>query len=365
MKRLGISIYPEKSTQEEIFAYLDTAAEAGFSRIFSCLLSVQGTKETVVQKFSDINAYAHRLGFEIILDVNPQVFKEFGISYGDLSFFKEIGADGFRLDLGFTGKEESFMTFNPEGLFVELNMSNNVDYLDTIMKYQPNKNKLIGCHNFYPHGYSGLGLEFFNRCTKRFTKYGINTAAFVTSQARDSFGPWPVTEGLPTLEMHRHLPMHLQVEHYISMGTIDDVIISNCFATKDEFEKVKSLPHDLVSFGVKLVDTIPAVEKSIVLDELHCNRGDVSDNLIRSSQSRVKYKGHTFDVFNAPASIHRGDVIIDSSLYGHYAGEMQIARTDMINTGKANVVGHIPDEEHFLIDTLRPWQKFRLHEELR
>ena len=46
----------------------------------------------------------HRLGFEIILDANPQVFKEFGISYGDLSFFKEIGADGFRLDLGFTGK---------------------------------------------------------------------------------------------------------------------------------------------------------------------------------------------------------------------------------------------------------------------
>ena len=36
------------------------------------------------------------------------------------------------------------MTFNPEGLFVELNMSNNVDYLDTIMKYQPNKTNLLG-----------------------------------------------------------------------------------------------------------------------------------------------------------------------------------------------------------------------------
>ena len=48
MKRLGISIYPEKSTKEEIFAYLDMAAEAGFSRIFSCLLSVQGTKEADV-----------------------------------------------------------------------------------------------------------------------------------------------------------------------------------------------------------------------------------------------------------------------------------------------------------------------------
>lgn len=35
MKRLGISIYPEKSTKEDILAYLDRAADAGFSRIFS------------------------------------------------------------------------------------------------------------------------------------------------------------------------------------------------------------------------------------------------------------------------------------------------------------------------------------------
>ena len=51
MKRLGISIYPEKSTKEDILAYLDRAAGAGFSRIFSCLLSVQDTKEAIVQKF--------------------------------------------------------------------------------------------------------------------------------------------------------------------------------------------------------------------------------------------------------------------------------------------------------------------------
>lgn len=37
----------------------------------------------------------------------------------------------------------------------------------------------------------------------------------------------------------------------------------------------------------------------------------------------------------------------------------------MINTGKTNVVGYIPDEEYFLIDTIQPWQKFRLHEALR
>ena len=54
MKRLGISIYPEKSTKEDILAYLDRAADAGFSRIFSCLLSVQDTKEAIVQKWDKV-----------------------------------------------------------------------------------------------------------------------------------------------------------------------------------------------------------------------------------------------------------------------------------------------------------------------
>ncbi len=362
MKRLGISIYPEKSSTEELYAYMERAAQAGFKRIFSCLLSVDDTPENIEKKFSEINAYAHSLGFEVILDVSPRVFSELGVSYSDLGFFSRVGADGIRLDQGFDGNQESLMTFNEYGLQIELNMSNDTDYLDTIMCYKPDTSKLIGCHNFYPHGYSGLSLEYFNTCTRRFKNYGLNTAAFICSQSDSTFGPWPTEEGLPTLEMHRRLPIELQLEHFISMGTIDDVIISNCYASEEEFKAIEKLPLNLVSFGVELVDGLGEIEKSIVLDELHFNRGDVSSHLIRSTQSRVKYKGHNFELFNAPEIIRKGDVVIESSLYGHYAGELQIARQDMVNSGWSNVVGHIPDIEHFLIDTIDPWQKFKFHE---
>ncbi len=362
MKRLGISIYPEKSNRAELFDYLERASAAGFSRIFSCLLSIKDSRENVMHDFTEINVRAHDLGFEVVLDCNPRVFDQLGVSYKDLSFFKQIGADGIRLDMGFTGSEESLMTFNPEGLTIEVNMSNDVHYIDTIMDYQPDSTHLVGCHNFYPHNYSGLGLDFFRSCTRRFKSYGLQTAAFVTSQAPDTIGPWPVTDGLPTLEMHRHLPLYLQVEHYISMGDIDDVIISNCYPTQEELDSVAKLPKNLVSFGVVLAEGLPEVERSIVLDELHFNRGDVSENFIRSTQSRVKYRGHHFDVLDAPEIIHRGDVVIESSEYGHYAGELQIARSDMRNSGKSSVVGRIPEEEHFLIDTIKPWQKFRFHE---
>ena len=358
MRKLGISIYPEKSTKSELYAYIDRAAAAGFSRIFSCLLSVTEDKDSIKQNFTEMNSYAKQKGFEIIVDVSPRVFDELGISYQDLTFFKEIGADGVRLDAGYSGSEESIMTFNPQGLMIEINMSNDTHYIDTIMDYMPNRYQLIGCHNFYPHNYSGLTLEHFWKCTENFKKHGLRTAAFITSQTEGSFGPWPVTDGLPTLEMHRHLPLYLQLEHFITMGTIDDIIISNCFPSEEELESVTGLRLDMTTFHVELINDLPQIETDIVLNELHFNRGDVSENFLRSTQSRVKYKGHTFARLHTPEIIHRGDVVIESSDYGHYAGELQIAKADMINSGKSNVVGQIPQEEHFLLDMIRPWQKF-------
>ena len=359
MKRLGLSIYPEKSTLEEIKSYLKDASELGFSRVFSCLLSVNKPAEEIKKEFTEINTYAHELNYEVIVDVSPRVFGELNISYKDLSFFKEIGADGIRLDAGFSGLEESIMTYNPEGLIVEINMSNNVHTIDTIMDYRPNKYKLYGCHNFYPHRFSGLNLDFYKECTQRFSKYGLNTAAFVTSQDKRAFGPWPTTEGLPTLEIHRNLPLDVQVKHHIAMELVDDILISNCYPTKDELESLKGLNLNLVTFNVELVKDIPEIEKKIVLEEFHFNRGDQNDYFIRSTQSRVKYKGHNFKVFNAPSVIKKGDIIIESSEYGHYAGELQIALKDMENSGKSNVVGKVVDIEHFILDELKPWQKFK------
>ncbi|MDB1943643.1 MULTISPECIES: DUF871 domain-containing protein [Clostridium] len=358
MGKLGISIYSEKTTEEAIYNYIDKASKYGFSRIFSCLLSVNDTKENIKNKFKKINEYAKSKGFEIIVDVSPRVFDELGISYKDLSFFKEIGADGLRLDMGFTGSEESLMTFNDENLKIEINMSNNTNYIDTIMNYMPNKDNLIACHNFYPHRYSGLNFEHFMKCTERFNKYGLRTAAFITSQNEGTFGPWPVTDGLPTLEIHRNLPIEVQAKHLIALGNINDIIISNCYPTEEEMKKLGSMRKDMVTFDLELVDGVPEVEQKILFEEMHFNRGDLSDNLVRSTQSRVKYKGHDFKLFNAPEIIKKGDVVIESSEYGHYAGELQIALNDMKNSGKSNVVGHIKEEEIFILDYIKPWQKF-------
>ena len=51
--------------------------------------------------------------------------------------------------------------------------------------------------------------------------------------------------------------------------------------------------------------------------------------------------------------------MIESSEYGHYAGELQIALQDMENSGKTNVVAKVVDMEHFILDEMKPWQKFK------
>ncbi len=280
MRKLCVSIYPEKATLEENLAYLNLAHSYGFSRVFTCLLSVQGDKEKIIGEFKEIINEANKLGMEVIADVSPNVFGQLGISYKDLSFFKELNAYGIRLDLGFSGIEESIMTFNPYGLKIEINMSNGTRYLENIMSYKPNVENLIGCHNFYPHRYSGLSYDHFIKCSKQFKDFGIRTAAFVSSR-NASFGPWPVNEGLCTLEQHRKLPITAQAKHLFATNLVDDVIVANCFASEEELRALGALNRNIITFDVELVDNIPPIERNIVLEEFHFNRGDVSEYMIR------------------------------------------------------------------------------------
>lgn len=360
MRKLGISVYPNHSSVEEIKEYMTLAAKYNFKRVFTCLLSVEEGKEKIVKDFTETIMHAKSLGMEVIADVSPKVFGELEISYKDLSFFKMIGADGIRLDMGFTGNEESIMTFNPQDLDIELNISSGTRYLENILSYQANPDKLLGCHNFYPHRYTGLSYDHFIETTKVYKENGIHTAAFVNSPSA-SVGPWPVEEGLCTLEMHREWPITTQAKHLWATELIDDVIIANSFASEEELKALSEIDPYKLTFDCVIEESTPELERTIILDEFHFNRGDISDYVVRSTQSRVKYKGHSFDPFNT-VDMQTGDIIVETSLYAHYAGELQIALLPMENSGKSNVVGTITEADRILLPYLRPWQKFAFNE---
>ena len=357
MARIGISIYPEHTTPERDRAYMEMAAKYGCSRIFSCLLSVTKSREEIGKEFRGQIDFAHRLGMEVILDVAPVVLKRLGVTYDDLSFFSEIHADGIRLDEGFDSLAESIMTYNPQNLKIEMNASLGNRYLENIMSHCPKTANLTTCHNFYPQRYTGLGHRHFEKCSREIHKLGLPVAAFVSSQEPNAFGPWPVNDGLCTLEMHRDLPVDTAARHLFATGLVDDVLIANCYASEEELRNLSLLDPSLLTFRMEREYTLSCTEEKILYETLHFVRGDMSDFMARSTQSRVLYADQEVPARNT-RDMKRGDVVIVNDEYNRYKGELQIVLMDMENDGRKNVIGHLPANERMLLDYLEPWRKF-------
>ena len=357
MARLGISLYPEHSTLEADMAYMTLAAKYGTKRIFSCLLSAEQSVEQIKAEFSAISKHAHDLGMEIILDVAPFVFEKLGITYDNLSFFQEVGVDGIRLDEGFDGLKEAIMTCNKYNLKIEVNASFGNKYIANIMSHYPSVEGLITCFNFYPQRYTGLGLKHFNKCIEDIKAYNLKTAAFVSSNVEGSYGPWPVNEGLCTLEMHRDLPIDVQVRHLYATRGIDDVIIANCYASEEEFQAISKINPGILTFDIDYEKALSKSEEKIIFEPNHFVRGDMSDYMARSTMPRVTYASESVVPANT-RDLKRGDIVIINDEYSRYKGELHIILQDMPNDGRKNVIGRIPKHEMMLLDYIEPWRPF-------
>lgn len=358
-RRLGLSIYPDNSEFEEDLAYLKLGNKHGFERIFMSMLEVTEGKEKVAAKFSKIIKEAKMLNYEVILDIAPNIFDELAVSYDDLSFFHQLGADGLRLDVGFDGNKEANLSFNPFGLIIELNMSNDVAYLDNILSYKANKPYIYGCHNFYPQEGSALPLDFFEKCSQRFKRQGIRTAAFVTSQTAQ-LGPWDINDGLPTLEMHRHLPISVQAKHLFATELIDDIIIGNAYASEDEIESLGEINRYQTEFSISFEKETSDNEKEIALNNQHFRRGDITKQMIRSTQTRKDYK-NVNPAHDNNEVFQKGDILIGNDDFGKYKNELQISLEPHSDPRK-NKIGSVAKEELILLDYIKPWSKFLFKE---
>ena len=359
MGELGISVYPSRASVADNIAYIEKAASYGYTRIFTSLLELTPDMNDLLDQYKQVITRGNELGMKTILDINPELFEQLGTSYTDLRLFAEMGAWGLRLDLGFTGAEEAQMTHNPYGLKIELNMSRGQHYLNLIMDFGVNRDNLIGSHNFYPQRWTGLGRDYFAETSQQYRRYGLRTAAFVNAPS-GTFGPWPVSDGLVSLEDHRNLPIATQVQELRFNGLVDDVLIADAFADDDDL-KAAAEAFNRTMVGLRVVEEplVSDVSQAVMYRQPQMYRGDRSDYVLRSTQTRVKYKQEDFPAFNT-VDVTRGDVLIDNNDYGQYKGELQIALRDLPNDGRINVVGHIHPEDLTLLALIEPWHGFTL-----
>lgn len=359
MAKKGISIYPDRSDFESDKAYIERAAKHGFTRVFTSLLGAEDSKEVLLERYGRLNHIASSLGMDVYIDVAPSVFKQYASSYTDLSFFKELGAKGIRLDESADAHQDALITNNPDGIIIEFNASSNTRHLENVLSFGGNLSTIVSCHNFYPQKYTGLGFDLFVKTSRQMKDMGIKVAAFVSSQAENSFGPWPVNEGLCTLEQHRFLPLDLQARHYYATELVDDILIANCYATEEELETLGKMNPGILTLRVDFESDITPVEREIACEFNHFVRGDMSDYMARSTMSRIVYSEASIPARNT-RDLKRGDVVIVNDEYGRYKGELHIVLQDMENDGRKNVIGHLNSDEQVLLSYLTSWKPFKL-----
>jgi hypothetical protein len=358
MHRMGISIYPEHSTEQKDYEYMKLAAKYGFTRIFTCLLSVNESKEIMIKKFTKFMEQAHELGFIVAVDTNPAVFSLLGATPYDLEPFANMKVDIIRLDGHFGEVEDIAITHNKYGIQIEFNGSSNTA-LDLMIERGANIHNMVVCHNFYPQKYTGLGWNKFMEFTNKYKALGLPVAAFVSSNNENTFGPWPVYKGLPTCEIHRGLPIDFQVRHLLATKKIDDILIGNAYAAEDELKAISEVDKTKITFKIDLAEDITDEEKNIIYNYPHFGRGDASDYVVRSSITRGDYKNKK--ILHRKYSgeyFHRGDVVIVNDNLSYYRGELEIITKDILNDGERNLVGRIPDQELILLDILKPEHLF-------
>ena len=350
MHKLGISVYPEHSTPERDYEYMKLAAKYGFCRIFTCLLSVDKPKEEIIREFSDFIGKAHELGYVVAADTNPDVFNHLGATPKDLSVFADMGLDIIRLDGHFGDLEDRLITRNPQGIKIEFNASFDVS-VDHLIRHGADPNNILMCHNFYPERFTGLSQAVFDKFNRKWKGLGLRTAAFVSSNNKDTFGPWPVYSGLCTLEADRGLPIDLQVRHLLATEMIDDILIGNAYASEEELKTMSQVDMTKTTIALSTVEGLNETELRVLKDFHHSGRSDASEYFIRSSMPRVSCKDKSIPYRECSREkFVRGDVVIVNDNLSHYRGEVEVILKEIPNDGERNLAGRIPEEELLILE---------------
>ncbi|WP_339034513.1 MupG family TIM beta-alpha barrel fold protein [Spiroplasma endosymbiont of Cantharis rufa] len=360
-RKLGISIYPEQSNFEKDKQYLDLAKQLNYEIVFTSILHFVGSKndnkkaEMVLKSLK----YAKEIGFYTILDVEYQSMELIGINVNDLSKCKEYGIDCLRLDSPSLPFEIANITHNKSSVDIQLNMSNNDSLIDNVIDFKPIRDRLSGCHNFYPLEYTGLPFDYFSEANKRYLKYNLSTAAFVGSHHGNMTSAVGWRE-LPTLEEQRNLSISEQAKILFYTNEIDAVIIGNAYATKSELEELANIDKYEITLNLKPIYKISKIEKNI-LEFNHFRRGDITEYFIRSTFSRVEFKNDSISSQNTKKIYNKGDVVIINNNDIKYKGECHIILKDKFDDKhqKYNWIGTIKKSEYRLLDFIGPWSHFR------
>lgn len=387
MIQLGVSLYPEQETLKDVEAYLAMASAYGFTKVFTSMFSVKGTREEVVGYFKEFTKIAHKYNMKVSGDCNSEFFERMGATERDLSAFKDMGIDIIRMDFSFHDQRDAVLINNKDNIGIEMSTAF-IEVIEGAIANGANVENLSTCHNFYPQKYTAPSMEAIRRLNGYWREKGIKTAIFISSAKEGTHGPWPVSDGLPTIEEHRQLPIEVQLTHCLAMGDVDEILIGNAFAGEEEFKAIRrvmdkafvTIPvnenlgflKDYVAHGdvrripfyVELEEGVTDLEREILFDfPSHSDMGDCMHYMLRSRLPRILYRGRSIPERKCHKTHYtKGDVVIVNDNLAHYLGEIQVVLKDMLVDGQRNLIGRIRKDEIFILDEIKAGDGFTFME---
>lgn len=361
----GISIYAGLNTSvDENISLIENAATLGFSRIFTSVNIPETDSDG--SDFAIILATAISNGFEVILDISPQTLTTFDFALD----FDEITP---RLDDGFNPMQIAALSHIRR---IMLNASTvTKDLLLNLVELNADFNNISALHNFYPQIYSGLDVDYFKAQNQLLHDFGIQVGAF-TQSLYGRRRP-PLSEGLPTVELTRNFSTDFSAKFLHALGA-DFIIISDSLPTLEECTAVANLSKDVITLNAEFSisgDLQTAVKE--YLSKTFITRQELSPYIIRAANSRLS--SHSSHLQSSQSSQHSsqtsqsftselitddypvrkfGDITINNSQFGRYAGEVQIVKSDIPADPRVTTVAHVTNPDFLLIEYIGSNQAF-------
>ena len=345
-KTLGFSLYLSTFDQQWPTLKVWAGTEAP---IFLSLHISEEFDATYCQRARAICHSLAAFGFRTIADVSVKTLQQFGCqSLTELA--KDLKLWGLRIDYGFTAEEIGEMA---QKMPIVLNASTTSP--EDARRIAENGQEVFALHNFYPRPETGLDEDYLMQTTRKLREAGLSVQCFIPG---DTLLRGPLQEGLPTLEMHRHvLPSAAFVDLSLRFG-IDHIFLADPGLSEKEMERIAHFcKTGVICIPAKLEENW----RHLYGKTFTC-RIDSPKWLVRFQESRFySCQGDIVEPCNC-IERRQGTITVDNRNYGRYSGELMLLREDFPADDRVNVIGEVPENALLLMDRIERGAKFMLVE---
>lgn len=364
--KTGISVYPGLNTPlKDSLSLIERAASSGITRLFTSLQIPETDTAVFRTELIELLSKAKEHHFDVIADIS-QASSLLGEDDMKPEKLLALGITTLRLDDGFSPQAAAALLQETNDIRIQLNASTvTKNYLEALIDAGADMSRTDALHNYYPRENTGLDTEFFLEQNLLLRSFDISVGAFVASvDAPDEPSPKerrraPLFRGLPTLEDNRSLPTDLAIRHLAALG-VDSIFIGDGEPNDSELSSLSDVMRDdALTLHASVLTTDERLKS--FLQEPFTARRDKSRDVLRAVESRGRIKEAGISIRpSAPAPRPIGAVTLDNDKYPRYTGELEIVKRTLPADARVNVIAQIDPEEIFLIDAIRPGQKFRL-----